>query len=478
MPTVSRSSRCFGRGGNGLACAGCCISRGAIRIEAEGVGPGRDCQHRLWYRRRHRRRRNVTGNERKGFGFRRRCGGTLAVVVACLLTVLPVLAVSIKPARRRPLLEGGILSRWQWRHAIEVPPAEEGVHGVRFPLTVEVLGRARPDLGDLRVVSASGYALTCAIELPAGNAEGLRRAAGHAARGEAVVGGRQAARAEAMAGSTWVIEVAGGAAFCDRLIVTAADREFLRPYRLELVEEDGGRVLLARGEWRHTGQDAASLEIRFDEARVRRFHLTVTDADQAPLRLLAAEWSGAAREVVVASGAKGDTEPAWLYVGNPAAGPVRVLPDPAAGRSVGGAVGTAAGEPGLRARPQALGGALAWVGGSGAGCIGDDASGNRRVAGAGADRRERRGSGGRDFCPWAAGAAAPTIRDARRARGESVARENAGRGDVFGQVSVVMTGASDRRAEEWTNPAVGRGPVVRVAGWLHCLSATAKRHGA
>jgi hypothetical protein len=128
------------------------------------------------------------------------------------------------------------------------------------------------------------------------------------------LGPREPVPAAGGPGSAWAIDLGADRVPCARLSFDVLDEEFARPYTLELAGE-GGRQLLASGEWRRRrGEEPRPLEVAFPEVRARGLRLVVTDSRNPPLNLRAVRCTAAAREVVFAPGPA--APPFRLYSGN------------------------------------------------------------------------------------------------------------------------------------------------------------------
>ncbi len=129
------------------------------------------------------------------------------------------------------------------------------------------------------------------------------------------LGARQPEPADGGPGSVWAIDFGGYAVPVERLTFDVTDQEFVRPYRLELVDGEGNRQHLASGQWQRTLGEGRPLEIKFNEVTARRLRLVVTDFRNQPLDLRSATYSAPARQVVYEP--KGDVAwPLRLYFGN------------------------------------------------------------------------------------------------------------------------------------------------------------------
>jgi hypothetical protein len=139
----------------------------------------------------------------------------------------------------------------------------------------------------------------------------------------ATVGTRQAEPADGGPGSAWYIEFGDQTVPCEQLSFDVSDNDFVRGYRLEKADPDGPPALLATGEWRRrAGSELKPLDIRFQEVRVRRLRLVVTDYRNPPLTLTAVRYTAAARKIIFAR-VEDPAPPFRLYFGNPNAEPPR-----------------------------------------------------------------------------------------------------------------------------------------------------------
>ncbi len=119
-------------------------------------------------------------------------------------------------------------------------------------------------------------------------------------------------------GSVWAIDVGGDLVPVERLTFDVADQEFVRPFRLELVDAEGNRQYLASGQWQRTLGEEKPLEITFREVRARGLRLVVTDFRNQPLDIQSVRYSAPARQVVFEP--KPDlAQPLRRYFGNPRA---------------------------------------------------------------------------------------------------------------------------------------------------------------
>jgi hypothetical protein len=133
------------------------------------------------------------------------------------------------------------------------------------------------------------------------------------------LGPRQADPGDGGPGSVWPIDFGGDAVPVERLTFDVADKEFVRPFRLELVDTEGGRQFLASGQWQRSLGEDRPLEVKFPEVTARRLRLVVTDFRNEPLDLRSVTYSAPARQVVFEP--KPDlAQPLRLYFGNPNAG--------------------------------------------------------------------------------------------------------------------------------------------------------------
>jgi hypothetical protein len=121
---------------------------------------------------------------------------------------------------------------------------------------------------------------------------------------------RDADRMDGRPASVWRIDLGARIPF-ERLVFSAGDAEFSRPFQLEIVDDPAAPVLIASGEL--TRRANIAFTARFG----RRLKLTVTDDRNPPLPLASFSAMSAARQVIFesASGAG----PVRLYYGNPRA---------------------------------------------------------------------------------------------------------------------------------------------------------------
>jgi hypothetical protein len=145
------------------------------------------------------------------------------------------------------------------------------------------------------------------------------RVAGEDVTAPANLGPRQADPGDGGPGSVWPIDFGGDAVPVERLTFDVADKEFVRPFRLEAVDADGARTFLASGQWQRTLGDERPLEIKFGEVTARRLRLVVTDFRNQPLDVRAVTYSAPARQVVFEPKPE-LAQPLRLYFGNPNAG--------------------------------------------------------------------------------------------------------------------------------------------------------------
>jgi hypothetical protein len=145
------------------------------------------------------------------------------------------------------------------------------------------------------------------------------RVAGEDVTLPAHLGPRQADPGDGGPGSVWPIDFGGDAVPVERLTFDVGDREFVRPFRLEVLDDEGNREVLTSGQWQRTLGEDRPLEIRFTELTARRLRLIVTDFRNAPLDLRSVTYSAPAREVVFEPKPE-LAQPLRLYFGNPRAG--------------------------------------------------------------------------------------------------------------------------------------------------------------
>jgi hypothetical protein len=133
------------------------------------------------------------------------------------------------------------------------------------------------------------------------------------------LGPREPVPGDGAPGSAWFIDFGGDRVPCEKLTFDIRDEEFVRPYRLEAADGDAVFRFLAHGEWRRQrGEKPQPLGIDFNEVRVRRLRLVVTDNRNAPLNIQSVRYTAAARQVIFAPTAE-LAAPLFLYFGNPAA---------------------------------------------------------------------------------------------------------------------------------------------------------------
>src|SRR5205823_5615628 len=87
------------------------------------------------------------------------------------------------------------------------------------------------------------------------------------------LGARQPEPGDGGPGSVWPIDFGGDAVPVERLMFDVADKEFVRPFRLESVDGEGNRQYLASGQWQRTLGEERPLEIKFNEVTARRLRL-------------------------------------------------------------------------------------------------------------------------------------------------------------------------------------------------------------
>jgi hypothetical protein len=187
------------------------------------------------------------------------------------------------------------------------------IHKVRYPasrfryLRVRVL----PDSGNPEDTPAiSAVAVYRSVEVR-----------GESVTLPAMLEAREAVPADQGPGSAWYVGFGGYAVPCEQLTIDIAERDFVRPFRLEKADPDEPRSVIATGEWRRrAGSEAKPIEVRFPEVRARRLRLVVTDYRNPPLNLTGVRYSAPARQVILANGPD-LSPPLRLYFGNPNAEP-------------------------------------------------------------------------------------------------------------------------------------------------------------
>jgi hypothetical protein len=145
------------------------------------------------------------------------------------------------------------------------------------------------------------------------------RVAGEEVTAPANLGARQPDPGDGGPGSVWPIDFGGDAVPVERLTFDVADKEFVRPFRLEVLDAEGNRQLVTSGQWQRTLGDEKPLEITFPEVTARRLRLVVTDFRNQPLDVRSVAYSAPARQVVFEPKPE-LTQPLRLYFGNPNAG--------------------------------------------------------------------------------------------------------------------------------------------------------------
>ncbi|MGV3482912.1 MAG: DUF3999 family protein [Planctomycetaceae bacterium] len=145
---------------------------------------------------------------------------------------------------------------------------------------------------------------------------------------EAIIESREPTRIYGAPGSSWILDLQGTHVPCDRLDVEVADNEFMREVQVqaEVPSPILGRLAfetlyLSEGStWqRKLGEPKQRMTVRFPEVQTPRLRLIVTDYQNAPLTLRAAQVSADARQIVFAQPASSDIQ-LRLYIGNPQAG--------------------------------------------------------------------------------------------------------------------------------------------------------------
>jgi len=133
------------------------------------------------------------------------------------------------------------------------------------------------------------------------------------------LGPREPVRTPGGPGSAWTIDFDNLTVPVNRVEVDAEDREFVRPFRLEMPDGDGFYTVLHQGEWRREARgERKPLEIAIPEVWTRRLRLVVTDSRNPPLQLTQVRCTAWARQLIFA--ATNDLAgPLRLYVGKPEA---------------------------------------------------------------------------------------------------------------------------------------------------------------
>jgi hypothetical protein len=141
----------------------------------------------------------------------------------------------------------------------------------------------------------------------------------------ASLGIREPVPADGGPGSAWVIDL-GARVPCERLLFDVNDDEFVRSFRLEMIDtEEAGPSLtgprwqyIQNGEWRRrAGEEHRPMEIRFNEVQARQLRLVVTDFRNPSLNLAGVRYAAPARQVVFSAAEL--AAPLKLYFGNPKA---------------------------------------------------------------------------------------------------------------------------------------------------------------
>ena len=137
---------------------------------------------------------------------------------------------------------------------------------------------------------------------------------------EAALGPREPVRGDGGPGSAWLIDFGDDRPPVERLSFDIADEEFVRPFRLEAVSDEGGPTHLMGGEWRRrAGSGSRPMEVVLpSETRPHKLRLVVTDHRNRPLEVLRVRYTAPARQVVFPAKA-GLAGPLRLYFGNPKA---------------------------------------------------------------------------------------------------------------------------------------------------------------
>jgi Protein of unknown function (DUF3999) len=222
--------------------------------------------------------------------------------------------------RRQVRLEGSDTQK-EWRTLLdhgEIVHFQVGsqvvdVHRLRYPvsrfryLRLRVLPDRSKEKDDPALASVVVYH---SVEMPG---EYLTQAAN--------LGTREPVRIdEGPPGSAWNIEFGGLPAYCEQISIDAAEKDFARPYRLEMANPNEPRQPLAGGEWRRqAGARPQPLEVRFPEVLARRLQLTVTDFRNPPLTLTGVRYTAPVRQVIFPAAEV--KPPLRLYFGNPNAQP-------------------------------------------------------------------------------------------------------------------------------------------------------------
>jgi hypothetical protein len=137
----------------------------------------------------------------------------------------------------------------------------------------------------------------------------------------ASIGAREAVRTHQGPGSAWIIELGGRMVPCEKLAFDVADEDFARPFALEEIQDDGGRRVVTRGEWRRrAGSSRTAMEMEFGELVTHRLRLTVTDHRNPPLTITGVRYTAPIRPVTIGR-SKDLAGPLKLYVNNPKAQP-------------------------------------------------------------------------------------------------------------------------------------------------------------
>jgi hypothetical protein len=193
------------------------------------------------------------------------------------------------------------LRRFSQRARVLVDSAPEGVS--RFRLSPEVLARARPDLGDLRLVDEQGKNRPFLLET-AGVVEELTLTIG--ATEHDTEGSRISLRP-----SVTPLPAAG--------ITLATDARYVdRAFKL-VGRVDGQAVMLTEGRLLRADGEQSPLTIDFSPTRLESLELSVEDGDDAPLRFTRAGLRIPSADLFVVA-PPGNY---WLLVGDAAAEPPR-----------------------------------------------------------------------------------------------------------------------------------------------------------
>lgn len=152
------------------------------------------------------------------------------------------------------------------------------------------------------------------------------RVAGEYVTRTAGLGPREARPTPDGPGSAWIIDLGGEGVPCQRLTLDVAGLGFVRPFRLETVEENGATSSVTAGELRRrAGSPDGPLTVEFSEITAHRLRLLVTDHRNPPLHVQEVKYTAAARTVIfpgdshAGAAPKAGAAPLRLYLGNPQA---------------------------------------------------------------------------------------------------------------------------------------------------------------